>query len=146
TDFNGHTTTYERDELRRVTARRPDPRLAEEPVIFEYTPTGLRARMTDGSGTTAYAWDERNRLVEKSTPAGTLMYAYDEAGNRKSMRSDAADGVAVDYEYDATGRLDSVTDRSAGGGATSYDYDVAGNLKAYQHANGVRTTFGFNQV
>src|SRR5690606_6025401 len=99
-----------------------------------------------GSGTTAYAWDDRNRLVEKSTPAGTLMYAYDDAGNRRSMRSDAADGVAVDYEYDHAGRLDGVLDRSAGGGVTSYEYDAAGNLGAYQHANGVRTTFGFNRV
>src|SRR3989442_13357371 len=55
-------------------------------VSFTYTPTGQRATMTDASGQTTYGYDNRNRLVSKATPEGTLTYSYDAAGDVKTIQ------------------------------------------------------------
>src|ERR1044071_8425743 len=86
--------------------------------------------MTDASGTTAYAYDARDRLTSKQTPQGTLSYTYDSADNVLTVRSSNAGGLSVDYAYDALNRLETVTDNrlAAGANATGYSYDAVGNL------------------
>jgi YD repeat-containing protein len=85
TDFNAKTTTFDYDLLNRLTRKTPDPSFAAPPVEFAYTATGQRASMTDPSGLTTYAYDDRDRLMQKSSPAGTLSYFYDAASNLISM-------------------------------------------------------------
>jgi YD repeat-containing protein len=126
TDFNGRTTTYTHDSLNRLTARVPDASFAAPPVTFAYNQLGLRTNMTDSSGVTAYRYDIRNRLVEKSTPQGTLLYAYDAHGNVTNISSTTPDGVRLSYAYDALNRLGLVADPHAGN--STYSYDPVGNL------------------
>ncbi|MGA2435799.1 MAG: DUF6531 domain-containing protein, partial [Bryobacteraceae bacterium] len=87
TDFNLKTTTFGYDPLDRLLSRTPDPSFNEPATVFTYKPTGQRATMADASGTTAYGYDNQNRLLTKATPFGTLSYTYDAAGNRLSMLS-----------------------------------------------------------
>jgi YD repeat-containing protein len=86
TDFNGCTTTYTHDSLNRLTARVPDAAFAAPPVTLAYNEPGLRTHMTDASGVTSYRYDNRNRLIEKATLQGTLLYAYDPHSNITNRR------------------------------------------------------------
>lgn len=144
TDFNGKTTTYSYDALNRLLQKRPDPTLGQPTVSFTYTATGKRASMNDASGTTTYAYDNRDRLITKATPEGTLSYTYDAANNVKTLISSNPNGANVSYNYDADSRLSSVTDNRLAAqslaSTTSYAYDAGGNLTGYTYPNGVQTT------
>jgi YD repeat-containing protein len=50
-------------------------------------------------------YDNRNRLVSKATPEGTLTYSYDAAGDVKTIQSSNADGANLAYAYDTLNRL-----------------------------------------
>jgi RHS repeat-associated protein len=151
TDFNGHTTTYSYDAMNRLLSKRPDPLLNQPTVSFTYTATGQRASMADASGTTIYAYDNRNRLSSKSSPAGTLGYTHDAAGNVLTITSSNVNGASLAYGYDADNRLTSVTDNrllahGAASGVTSYSYDPAGNLLSYNYPNAVQTSHVYDAL
>lgn len=146
TDFNGRTTGYGYDTLDRLVRRTPDARTGEPEVLWTYTATGRRATMTDATGVTVYGYDDRDRLVEKQTPWGTLTYGYGTDGNLASIRSSNDEGARVEYGYDELNRLETVTDGRMGGAATSYRYDGVGNLAGYTYANGVRTGYVYNSL
>jgi RHS repeat-associated protein/uncharacterized repeat protein (TIGR01451 family) len=144
TDFNGKTASYQYDPLNRLLSRIPDASLGQPTVSFTYTPTGKRASMSDASGTTFYTYDNRDRLLTKATPEGTLTYRYDAAGNVKSIASSNAANASAAYAYDALNRVSSVTDNlllAQGSPAVStFTYDAVGNLSSYTYPNGVLTT------
>ena len=94
---------------------------------------------------TSYGYDERDRLLTKSTPEGRLTYTYDLAGNRKTAQSDSR-AYDVGYGYDALNRLATVTDRVVGGGTTTYRYDDGGRLGSYDYPNGVSSGFGYDAL
>lgn len=146
TDFNGFTTTYEYDELNRLTARLPDPSRGETPVRFAYFPSGQRQRMEDASGVTTYTYDQRDRLLSKATPWGTLTYSYDAAGNLLSIRSSNANGVNVTYSYDELNRLAALDDQNLADGVTTYAYDNAGNLVSYRYPNFVQHDYTYDPL
>lgn len=144
TDFNGRTTSFVYDALNRLTEKRPDPATGEPVVRFTFTASGQRATMVDASGTTTYSYDGRDRLTAKATPAGTLSYGYDDAGNLLSIQSGHAGGASMTYAYDALNRLASVTD--ANSGVTTYAYDFVGNLAGYAYPNGVEHRYTYNAL
>lgn len=148
-DFNGKTTTYTYDSMRRMLTKVPDASLNQPAVTFTYNANGQRATMNDASGETVYTYDVRNRLATKQTPFGTLTYTYDNASNLLTTRSSNANGVSVDYTYDVLNRLSTVKDNrllALNGGVASYDYDTVGNLESYQYPNGVKTSYTYNTL
>ncbi len=110
-------------------------------VSFTYTPTGQRATMTDASGQTTYGYDNRNRLVSKATPEGTLTYSYDAAGDVKTIQSSNAGGANLAYAYDTLNRLGTVTDVN---GSTVYGYDNVGNLQSVTYPNSVAHSYSYD--
>jgi RHS repeat-associated protein len=146
TDFRGKQTSYEFDPMNRLTARRPDSSLGEPAVLYSYTGTGMRRSMIDASGTTTYTYDQRDRLLTKQTPQGTLTYTHDLVGKPTSMRSSNVGGVSVDYTYDDLHRLENVVDNQSAAGTTTYTYDVVGNLKSDLLPNGVRADYTYNAL
>jgi RHS repeat-associated protein len=149
TDFNGKTTTYAYDSMGRLLSKTPDAAFGQPAVTFTYNINGQRETMTDVSGTTVYAYDNRNRLSSKQSPFGTLTYTYNSAGSLQTTRSSNANGVSVDYTYDALNRLATVKDNnltSLNGGVTNYTYDDVGNLQSYQYPNGVTTSYAYNSL
>ena len=146
-DFRGKQMSYDYDPLNRLVSRTPDPTLNEPKISFTYTPTGERATMTDGSGTTTYTYDNQHRLTQKSTPQGALNYTYDAAGNLLSTASSNTNGVSVNYTYDVLNRISTVTDnRLTQGTTTSYTYDLVGNLATETLPNGVQSVYTYNAV
>ena len=149
TDFNGKTTTFTYDAMRRLLTKAPDASLNQPTVSFTYNANGQRATMNDASGETVYTYDVRHRLASKQTPFGTLSYTYDNASNLLTTRSSNANGISVDYSYDVLNRLSTVKDNrllALNGGLTTYDYDAVGNLESYQYPNGVTTSYQYNTL
>jgi len=78
--------------------------------------------MSDGTGTTTYAYDALYRLTGITNGANqTVGYAYDAAGNR--TRLTYPNDKQVTYIYDAGNRLATVTDWR--NGQYQYHYDPA---------------------
>ncbi len=151
TDFNGYTTTYQYDQMNRLVAKLPSSILnpPSSPVYYAYNILGLRTNMTDASGSTAYVYDNRNRLVQKTKSWGvalsvSLNYAYDINGNLTGILSSDPNGVNVGYEYDALSRLSAVNDAATG--QTVYNYDEVGNLKNYTYPNLVRSEYQYDSL
>lgn len=145
-DFNGSTTTFSYDPLNRMLGKTPQASLNQPGVSYSYTATGKRASMLDGSGSTFYTYDNRDRLVTKAAPAGTLSYTYNAAGKIASIQSSNPSGTSVAYAYDAANRLSTVTDRSLTLGVTSYQYDAAGNRTLTAYPNGVRSQYVYDTL
>ena len=145
-DFNGKTSSYAYDQNNRLTTKTPDPSFGAPVITFTYTATGQRQNMVDASGTTAYSYDVRDRLLSKATPQGTLTYTYDLAGNLNSIRSSNTNGTSVNHAFDALNRLSTVTDNRLTSGMTTYTYDNAGNLQDYLYPSGVQHTYTYNTL
>ncbi|MFL6313353.1 MAG: hypothetical protein ACJ71W_14725 [Terriglobales bacterium] len=151
TDFKGKATTFTYDSLNRLLSKTPDPSLNESAITFSYTATGKRKTMQDASGSTNYIYDNRDRLITKITPQGTLSYTYDAAGNVLTITSSNVNGASLSYIYDVRNRLASATDQSllahgAAFGATTYGYDPAGNLLDYTYPNTVQTSYTYDTL
>jgi YD repeat-containing protein len=107
--------------------------------------------MTDGMGSTSYAYDQLSRLSsETRTFAGLtgsfqLQYGYNLAGELTGITD--AGGASVGYSYDSTGRLSSVT--GSGGGASVYasnmQYRAWGALKGVAYGNGTSLALSYNR-
>ena len=86
-----------------------------------------------------------DRLTAKATPAGTLNYTYDAAGNVASITSSNTNGASVGYTYDDVGRLSTVVDNRLGG-TTTYSYDPASNVATVAYPNGLQSTFTYDSL
>jgi len=130
--------------MNRLVQKRPDPRRFEPAISFGYNELGLRTNMVDASGVTTCRYDNRNRLIEKATPEGTLTYSYNANGQVTNIASLNANGVRLNYAYDELNRLSAVFDPHAGW--TSYSYDDVGNLHSFMYPNGVATVYDYSSL
>jgi len=150
TDFNGYITSYQYDVMNRLLAKVPDSRRGEPSITYAYNTLGLRTNMIDASGSTAFAYDNRNRLVQKSKfwtgqSAGvSLNYAYDVDGNLTNIVSSETNGVNLAYAYDELNRLAAVNDAALG--VTAYTYDDVGNLKGSTYPNFVHSEYQYDSL
>ena len=137
TNFNGVVVTNDYNEINQLTNVSS---VAGFAIGFAYTATGQRAIMTDGSGTTSYEHDSRDRLTEKTVswtggPTISLSYAYDLNGNVTNIWSSSTNGVNLVYQLDALNRITNVI--ANGSSAASYGFDPSGNLHSVRYGNGV---------
>ena len=110
---------------------------ATSDVDLTYTTDGLRKSMTDGTGTTSYAYDSLDRLVQVTGGDGkTVGYGYDLADRVTALTY--PNGKAITRAYDPAGRLISTEDWA--GSKVGFSYDKDGNLAGEQFPNGVTTT------
>jgi len=138
TDFNGQTSTMVYDALNRRTSRTD----ADGVVVWTYNQAGLRGSVSDARGETHYTYDLSDRLTRVDHPDGTwLTYAYDANGNRTEV---AGPNQNTAYSFDALNRLATVADDD--GGITSYGYDGVGNRTSLTQANGVVTSYAYDNL
>lgn len=146
TDWNSQTTIYEYDDAGRLTttnfpngvvstnAYNDADRLTNisteknTTTILDITYTldnvGNRLTMVEPTGTTAYTYDELNRLTTVSYPTGSpsnVSYTYDPMGNRLTMEEDS---ITTTYTYDDADRLTS----TSGGSSLSFTWDDNGQM------------------
>jgi YD repeat-containing protein len=105
-------------------------------------PAGTRIGMTQitdsQSGTITRTYDLLDRLIQETTPQGSISYTYDAAGRRTSMT--VAGQPTVTYTYDAN-RLASVTQASS---VVTVTYDAAGRRTSVTLPNGVVTEYTYD--
>jgi YD repeat-containing protein len=82
-------------------------------------------------------------LLRSTDLNGTTTYAYDAAGNRRSVTQ--ANDVTTHYTYDDLYRLtnEQITDAQNGNYSASYQYDLVGN-RTYSTIDGVQTAYSYD--
>ncbi|MGO9490500.1 MAG: RHS repeat-associated core domain-containing protein [Solirubrobacteraceae bacterium] len=106
-------------------------------VNYEYNGDGLRTNMTDGTGSTAYEYDELDRLDKTTDGHGdTVTYEYDLANEPTKITY--PNGKAVERKYDKAGRLETVTDWE--GRTTTFGYDADSENKTITFPSGTGDT------
>jgi RHS repeat-associated protein len=121
--------------------------LGEATVSFSY-PNELTEISTRGSIQNIYKYDAaRGWLNSVQTPNGTINYSYDAAGNRTKVRITGKDGGnrETDYAYDELNRVNTVS-RTGMGTLANYTYDAIGNVSQVTRANGVTSTYGYDDL
>jgi RHS repeat-associated protein len=123
------------------------------PTTFSYDGNGNQLSRTDASGTTTYAYNYDNRLVDIAGPGGSSHFEYDANGLRTKKtdstgtRSYLLDGLSVVAEYapDASklawytqslARIDEVLNVVNGQGKYWYETDALGSTYAMTNASG----------
>ena len=127
TDALNQTTTWAYDVAGRVTGV-DDPRGPSNDLAYQYSDLdqqtqvqasnlgtltqqynalGQRVQMTDGTGTTSFAYDALGRMTQVQAPqTGVVGYGYDARGLR--TRLSYPDSTQIQYAYRADGSLDRV--------------------------------------
>jgi RHS repeat-associated protein len=96
-------------------------------VTLTYDADSQRISMTDGTGTSALAYDSLHRITAITNGAGAkVRYAYDLKS--QLIKLTFASGKSVTRVYDAAGRLTSIDDSL--GNRTTYGYDANNNMVA----------------
>ncbi len=140
------TTTFAYDALNRLTGiDYSDP--ATPDVTYAYDANGNRTSMADGTGSTAYSYDELDRLTLGNPPgaADAVGYRYDRDGHRTKVIYPGTTG-AVTYAFDKAGRLTGLTDWASR--QVSYEYFADGALKKTTNptANGTTVEYAYDNA
>ncbi|HZU13390.1 MAG TPA: RHS repeat-associated core domain-containing protein [Chloroflexota bacterium] len=136
------TTTYGYDAVNELTSITYSDGTTHN-VSYGYTPDGLLASMTDGTGSSSFLYDSLNRLVQATDGAGQVVkYGYDLANNLTSLTYPNTE--VVSRGYDADNRLTSVADWLSH--TTSFGYDPNSNLTSETYPNGTAANFSFDNA
>jgi RHS repeat-associated protein len=83
---------------------------------YLYDSNGNMISKADSSGTTQFAWDFENRLIQAVTPSsGSVSYKYDALGRR--IQSAPSNGASTNFRYDGQ---DVSQDKTSAGVITEY--------------------------
>ncbi len=140
TDPNVRTTTYQYDDLDRVTKiTYPDTNFKE----FHYTCCHMDWQKDENGRQTDYVYDSKNRLYQIQAPAaGTTTYVYDSAIlDRVNTVVDALNHP-TNYEYYPTGKVKKII--YGDGTWEAYEYDGAGNVTRKSDSAGKVTDYGYD--
>jgi RHS repeat-associated protein len=125
-DPTKRTTTYTYDPANRpteVSYSSGNP----STIKYEYNKDGDRTKMTDGTGTTGYTYDQLDRLTEtENGHKEVVKYEYNLANEKTKITY--PNGKSVTRAFDKDGRLEKVTDWN--GKETKFSYDPDSDLKA----------------
>jgi RHS repeat-associated protein len=147
TDANGNKSFYTYDAYKRLqnwyfpsktTAGQYEPSDYEQ---YGFDANGNRTTLRKRDGRTiTYDYDNLNRVIQETYPAGTLAshhFGYDLRGLQMFARLGSAVGAGISNNYDGFGRLASTTTNQSGAARTlSYQYDAEGNRTRVTHPDG----------
>ncbi|MDY7078847.1 MAG: LamG-like jellyroll fold domain-containing protein [Chloroflexota bacterium] len=105
---------------------------------------GYRTGMNDGSGSTAWAYDARGRVIEETKVidgSGAFVTGYTYDALDRVVNLTYPDGEVVNHTYNAQGLLNSVSGSSTYVSSTSYD--VLGRVELRTLGNGLQTEYDY---
>jgi RHS repeat-associated protein len=112
-------------------------------VEYTYDPDGNRTSMTDGTGTTKYAYDQLDRLSEVETGhKETTKYEYN-LGNQQTKIT-YPNGKSVEHGYSETGHLASVTDWLGNTTHFAYNAESSPTVTTFPTSTGETDTYSYN--
>ncbi len=110
-------------------------------ATYLYNNNGNMISKSDASGTTQFAWDFENRLVQVVTPsAGSASYKYDALGRR--IQRTPSSGISTNFVYDGQ---DVVKDINSDGSTVEYLNGPGIDNKIRQKGSSTSTTYYFSQ-
>jgi RHS repeat-associated protein len=119
-------TTYVHDAANQLTGISYSDGVTPNVTNITYDGNGLRTDMTDGTGTSNWAWDSLHRLTSYKNGAGyQVQYTYN-LRNLAAVITYPGTSQTVTRGYDDAGRLTSVQDWL--GNSTTFGYDENSNL------------------
>jgi YD repeat-containing protein len=122
TDPAKRTITYKYDPLEEVSYSSGKP----STIKYEYNKDGDRTKMTDGTGTTKYGYDQLDRMTESENGHKEVAkYEYN-LGNQQTKITYPST-KAVERIYDRDGRLEKITDWNKK--ETKFAYNEDSDLK-----------------
>jgi len=134
TDPNGSVTDNTYDALDQLTdtTYAPATGIAPTPSISRsYDANGNMVSLTDGTGTTSFSYDHRDRMIEADLPEygglGSASIAYDYYPNNQVADTYYPGGLSAGDTYDAAGRISTVTDQNANTTSFAYATGSGGN-------------------
>ena len=131
--------TFGYDGLDRLTGT-SSPGLSA-PIARQYDALGRRISLSDGAGTTSFAYDALGRTTAITAPnTGAIGYGYNADGARTGLTY--PDGTALGYSYYPDGQLKAVTQGAST--LASYSYDGNGRLQQAARANGAVSTYSYD--
>ncbi len=142
---NAQTTTYQFDDLNRITLK-DLPGGTSEDIYLSYDnhDRRLSARFASTSGAGVIdTHDGFGRLGTRATFGRTLTYLYDAASRR--TRVTHPDGYYAEYGYNAADELTTVTDSTSTTLAT-FAYGPLGMRTQIARANGATTSFAYDAL
>ena len=111
---------------------------------YTYDPVGNRKTMTDGTGTSTWAYDTFSEVTAQTQGSGAAVgYGYDPAGNQTSITY-PGQTTSVIQTFDDAERLKSVTDWNSNKTVLGYDND--GKVHTTQYPNGTTVTDAYNDA
>jgi RHS repeat-associated protein len=138
----GRTTTNAYDALNRLTSIAYSDGVTPN-VSYGYDANGNRTSMADGTGSTAYVYDEANRLTSVTSPGSKVVgYRYDLDGNRTKLIY--PDATAVTYTFNKASQLSSLQDWAAR--SVSYAYWPDGLLKTVTNPDGSLGSYAYDNA
>jgi RHS repeat-associated protein len=144
TDPAKRTTTYKYDPANRLeevsySSGKPSA------VKYEYDKDGDRTKMTDGTGTTTYIYDQLDRLAESENGhKEVIKYAYDLANDQTKITY--SNTKAVERAYDKDGRLEKVTDWNKNETTFKYSADSQLEKTVFPSASKDEDTYAYNDA
>ncbi len=138
TDNSGTTVGFEYDNLNRV-RKRDFPGSANDD-FYTYDDAGNLLTATNANASIAYTYDGAHRVLSESLNGKTTSYTYNTAQGKRTITYPG--GRSID-EYMTVRRV-LATIKEAGATLASYSYDLANNLSARAYANGVSTSYTYN--
>lgn len=156
---NGLSLQYTYDELGRVVASKDR---AGREFKYAYNPLGNLLTKTYPDGTTdRYTYDGISRMLSAVNKDATVNFTYDRAGR---LLSETLNGKVTDYSYDVAAGKRTLTYPSGmkvveqlnardlitsilqnGEEVVTMDYNAAGQKTTQGYANGITTTYGYNE-
>ncbi len=130
-EANGRVTDYVYDELYRLTRETiTDSVNGNYSAEYQYDAVGNRIQSIIDGVTTAYTYDDNDRI----TQYGGTAYTYDANGN---TLTETLDGVVKTYTYNSQNKLVSVDD---GLDTTTYQYNIDG-IRIQKASAGITTDY-----
>lgn len=137
------TTSYTYDVANELTAISYSDGRTPNVTNITYDADSQRTGMTDGTGTSSWAWDSLHRMTSSTNGAGqTVGYGYDLKGQLTSLTYPGSH--AVQRGYDGAGRLTSVTDWLSH--TTSFTPDPDSDVTAEIYPNGTTATSTYDNA
>jgi RHS repeat-associated protein len=146
----GQTSTYSYDADNEPTAVKYSTASTPSVSALTYNADGQRVSMTDGTGTTTWAYDPFGDATSITNGYGTAVsFSYDPDGNETAIAYPGGASTTVTRAFDKADRLTSVRDWN--NATTTFTYNADGEIAttqypgatvadAYDNADGLQST------
>lgn len=137
-DRAGHSFRYAYDALGRLLSKTYPDNTQDR---YTYDAIGQMLTAINKDATVAFTYDNVGRLLSETLNGKVTGYSYDVAGGKRSLNYPS--GMKVVEQLNARDLIASILQN--GNEVVTMQYNTAGQKTAQTYANGITTTYGYNE-